>query len=897
MSDKNDKSSDDNDNDNIWLFSPENDAHKYAETNAQLQNRLSIQPHSQASKTNKTTNILVDEYSDHLTGGNLTTDFKLNNPSRLSAIKMRIELARANSIDWLTTQLIYERDQGNYFNIAPVFIGFGIWTYFTVAFEPSLLIVISTLIAVLILIFKTTTRGFLYYFSVMIALVLGGMTAAQTQVNRAQMQVPSTQITSNIRGIVLSIDKNTRGSPRYLIRPTYIEKLMGHKLPRRVRISTSKKYKKFQPGDTISGLARISPLPGPAYPGGYDFAFFAWFKGHAMSGFFMGAPTPTKIALKTSMLENINIIISNWRVSVGTRIRAGIEGEPAELAVALITGDRSGLSARTQESLRKSGLAHILAISGLHMALVTLTMVWLVRSVLLFIPNLANKYPIKKWAIGVGFIVATLYLFLSGSAIATQRAWIMISIMMLANLMDRPAITIRSVAVAAFVILILFPASLFSPGFQMSFAAVVALVSIYKTWTKHQQHKVKLRKDRGLILNSIGTTIRYGIGLSFTSLIAGTATAFFAAWHFHRIAPLGFIANLGAMPIVSALVMPLALISVLLMPYGLEGLTLMPLGLAIEAVVWVSDKTNSIPIDFSTGIQSRQMLYASLAMLGTALLPIGKLRYVSIIPTIVLIYTMTQAQSVPHLLIAQDGRTIAVATNLLKENYSRELIINASLDSKIGKGALTLLYPKRNKFISQIWLKAYSGGLASPIDWEVDKSAYSKAGVEINKGNSKNINLKKNHCDKEQCNFMLGNTSVYIIYNPKLISKACEKADILAAPRLWYVRCKTRSPKVILKRQDFERNGSHAIWLTLSKDREREKDILKIKIKTAWHPVKIEPTPNHYVDANSTQLSDLISEKNSARRPWLRRYEISRNYKSKKTKKSKSTDNITDKPK
>jgi len=871
MSDRDNNTSNSNESENNWVFSPKTQAREELEDE-----QTSVRNTKELQTSNIIDNLdikLLD--NEENSSSELSHRFDVNPPTKVSSIKLRFELAIDNSKDWIITQLVLERDQGNFINIAPIFLGLGIWIYFTIAFEPILSVLIATLIVAILAIYKFKSRGALFHSTVITALVLAGMTAAQWQVKRAQMEVPSTQITSKIQGLVLSVDKNTRGSPRYLIRPTYIEKLQGHKLPKRIRLSTLKKYKKFRPGDTISGLTRLSPLSGPAYPGGYDFAFFAWFKGHAMSGFFMGEPNKSDLPIITSKLEKINIVIANLRASVGQRVRAGIKGEPGDLAVALITGDRSGLSRKTQESLRKSGLAHILAISGLHMALVTLTMVWLVRSVLLLIPELSNKYPIKKWAIGIGFLIATFYLFLSGNAIATQRAWIMISIMMLASLLDRPAITIRSVAVAAFIILLLFPASLFSPGFQMSFAAVVALVSIYRIWTKYQQNKMNIRKDRGLILNTIGSTIRYGVGLSFTSLIAGTATAFFAAWHFHRIAPLGFIANLGAMPIVSVLVMPLALASVLLMPYGLESVTLVPLGLAIEAVVWVSEKTNSIPINFNTGIQPKSMLFASLTILGTALLPIGKLRYFSIVPIFIFIFITTQTIQIPHLLIAQDGRTIAAATNLINNDLSNKKNSQQQFNTKKGEGALTLLYPRRNKFVSQIWLKAYSGG----ID-----------GGKRNESLAPSKNRTK-YCDKEQCKFLLGKTSVYIIYNPKLISNACEHADILAAPRLWYVRCKSRTPKIILKRQDFEKNGSHAIWLSAKGDdndiTNGDKEVIEIEIKTAWHPVKIAPTPTQYVEPNNNPNEDFISNQNSTRRPWLRRYEMQKSTYKKVTKNRK----------
>src|SRR6185437_16523783 len=155
-------------------------------------------------------------------------------------------------------------------------------------------------------------------------------------------------------------------------------------------------------------------------------------------------------------------------------------GETGEIAVALITGERAGISEAVNQAMRDSGLAHILSISGLHMVIMAGTVFWLVRALLALVPALVLRFPIKKWAAGSALVAASFYLALSGAAVPTVRSWIMMSIVLLAVMLDRPALTVRNVALAALAILVVAPDSLFDPSFEMSFAAVVALVALYE---------------------------------------------------------------------------------------------------------------------------------------------------------------------------------------------------------------------------------------------------------------------------------------------------------------------------------------------------------------------------------------------------------------------------------
>jgi len=556
----------------------------------------------------------------------------------------------------------------------------------------------------------------------------------------------------------------------------------------------------------ISGLARLQPISGPAYPCAYDFAFASWMEGLGMSGFFMGAPVTAVNPVRPAFGDRAMALLNNIRSSITGRIRAGLPGEAGDIAAALITGDRTGLSNETQESLRRSGLAHILAISGLHMALVTLTVIWLIRILLILVPGLGEHYPVKKWAVMSGFAAATIYLLLSGASVATQRAWLMISVMLAASLMDRQAITMRSVAIAAIIILAVSPSSVFQPGFQMSFAAVAALVSVYRDWNEHRTGRMEKSLAGGQ--GFIGGTMRYFGSLAGTSLIAGLATTLFALWHFHRVAPMGVVSNLAAMPLVSLFVMPLALAAMVLMAFGFERLALSPMGTAIEGVVAVSDKVNSYGMDFETGAKPLLLLVCSGLFLVIVCGLRTKLRFLALVPFAGIIAGASMKPVIPDLLIAQDGRAIAVRSEL----------VNASENNEQSAGTLSLPYPDRNKFVTGIWQKAFSPG--TPLG-----------------GMPQGIT-----CTNDSCRFSINERQVEVVYDPDLLDEACQSADILLAPRLWWVNCRGREPELVLKRGDFERFGVHSLFL----------EEAAIRIETGW-----------------PDSGEAVS-----RRPWLQRIEI-----------------------
>jgi competence protein ComEC len=290
--------------------------------------------------------------------------------------------------------------------------------------------------------------------------------------------------------------------------------------------------------------------------------------------------------------------IDALRANVNARIRAALPDETGEIAVALITGERGGISDEVNQAMRYSGLAHILSISALHMVIMAGTVFWLVRALLALVPGLALRYPIKKLA------AVSFYLVLSGAPVPTVWSWIMMSIVLIAVMLDRPALTMRNVALAALAILIVAPESLFDPSFEMSFAAVVGLVALYEWLSERGRQSLKE-------VSPLWATLRRGAGLvggaAATTLVAGTAVAPFAVYHFHRMTHYGLIANLVAAPLVSLLIMPMALLSLLAMPFGLEAWPLKAMSLGIDSWLARESGWHRFPAPSRSCLRSRAL--------------------------------------------------------------------------------------------------------------------------------------------------------------------------------------------------------------------------------------------------------------------------------------------------
>jgi len=241
----------------------------------------------------------------------------------------------------LKQSVIHEVETGLGFNFLPVFLGLGILIYFTIPAEPSIYAIVLTVSVLVFLAVKLELQSKLYYFLLCLAVILTGMFFAQSATLLNQTSIIERQTTTQLKGIVLGVDKSRRGASRYLIKPISLEGLEDDEIPRRLRISSVAKHKEILPGETISGLVRVQPVSGPVYPGGYDFSFFAWYEGMGGSGFFMGKPTQKKTTHVLGYSERFTVLVNRMRIAVEKRILQTMPNDTGKIAVALVTGNKT----------------------------------------------------------------------------------------------------------------------------------------------------------------------------------------------------------------------------------------------------------------------------------------------------------------------------------------------------------------------------------------------------------------------------------------------------------------------------------------------------------------------------------------------------------------------------
>ena len=453
-----------------------------------------------------------------------------------------------------------------------VAFGAGVTAYFTAAAEPSIWLPAAFAgpgLAVLIMAANPFARG-LAWLALMFA--LGCCTAmlrvASVDAPRLDYAPPRiageaciAQITPRASFTQLIADewKPSAGLP-----PGFAATLRWRSPPEDLRA-----------GERIKVSVRLFPVDGPVYPGSYDPRRIAYFEGVGGDGWIGKTTERAGLCREQTWMEKAR----HW---YRDRLLAMVDGPPGGLLVGVTTGWRGDIPRQQITAMREAGLGHLLAISGLHVGLVVGLVLFAARAGFAAIPALVLHYPVKKWAAAAGLTVGLAYLAFSGGSVPTQRAMIMLGLVLIALLFDRVEVSMRPVAWAAVIVLMVAPEAILSPSFHLSFAAVIGLVAVFETWRRW-------RYRRGEIGFRWPWAARYLAGVSATTLVATFATMPFAAFHFHQIALMSLLANLVAVPLFAFVLMPAMLIGTMLLPFGLEGLPWQAAGLAAEAIFAVGE--------------------------------------------------------------------------------------------------------------------------------------------------------------------------------------------------------------------------------------------------------------------------------------------------------------------
>jgi competence protein ComEC len=553
----------------------------------------------------------------------------------------------------LKALLALEAAPGRLLPWLPVGFGVGIILYFTTDREPALWAVSAAAIAAILLAITARERILSLVMALAFASVACGFAVATIKTASIAHPILRYAATADIKGFV-EVREEREKTDRIVVRVTQAEGGRLNVAPKRVRVAVRKGTAPAV-GEFVAFRARLLPPLGPLRPGGYDFARDMFFQNIGASGYVYGRIKIEKPPTERSLLLRYQALIDGIRELVDDRIRASLSGDRGSIASALITGKRDAISTPVNDAMYVSSLAHVLSISGYHMAVVAGIVFFILRAGLALFARFATMRPIKKWAAMAALVAATFYLLLSGAEVATQRSYIMIVIVLIGVMFDRPALTFRTLAVAAFAVLLLSPQAVIHPSFQMSFAATLALVAGY-------QYTLPWRPtaDSSLTQRAALWGAREIVGLVLASLVAGLATTPYAAFHFHRLAPYGVLANLLAMPVVSAWVMPMGILGVVALPFGFDAPFWRMMGAGLDWMIavaqWVANLPGAIGRMAAFGVGP--LLLASVGILLICLLR-TRLRWSGVM-AVLFASIWAWATPQPDIYIAGDGQTAAV---------------------------------------------------------------------------------------------------------------------------------------------------------------------------------------------------------------------------------------------
>ncbi len=536
----------------------------------------------------------------------------------------------------------------------PVGFGLGIAGYFQIPREPEAWMLAALGGAIVVLAGSLPRAGPLARILLIAALLPGlGFETAALRSRIVAAPVLPRPMMANVSGRIVGLDRSSTDRPRVLLDRVAIGSLEPATTPARVRISVDPATpgNLLQPGLRLLAQARLTPPPAPSEPGGFDYRRQAWFERLGAIGY---ARTPV-VETEGSDEGSFSQLAFRARMAASAHIRRLVPDQGGAFAAAILTGDRSGIDRSVEAALRASSLYHIVSISGLHMTLLAAAVFALIRYGLALVPRLALVWPLKKIAAAVALAAGLAYLVISGLDVPAQRSYVMTAMVLAAILADRPALTMRAVALAGLLVLAFAPESLVQPGFQMSFAATVALVAAFEAlrgqaWWRVTQTHPGWRFARPVI------------GVAMTSLVAGLATAPISAFHFNTMTQYGLVANLLAVPAMGLVVMPAAVVGILLAPLGLDWLPFTVAGLGMSYVIAVARFVAGLG-GAVTGVPAGPAASLGLIVFGgiVFVLWIGRGRWAGV-AIAALGFGLWAAHERPAVVIADDGRLFGVAT-------------------------------------------------------------------------------------------------------------------------------------------------------------------------------------------------------------------------------------------
>lgn len=666
----------------------------------------------------------------------------------------------------------------------PVILGAGIIAYFSLRFEPAAiaLYVPTFLMWVMAgLAYPKRYDGFLAAtictVLIILSLFMSGISLSKLRTDLTQTPMLTKSIGPvELSGVVQDIDILEEESGfRAILTDLEIEKLSENKTPYSIRL-TFRKHDPVPVGSRIQTLAKLNPPSAPVAPGAFDFQKYAYFK--KMGGFGFAFKPPEVMGDQHVEANKISVFWERLRLSISDRIRSVLPEHQAATIVALVTGERVSITKEDREALRQAGLAHLLAISGLHVGLVGGILFFFSRGIMALFPRFSLYHPIKKYAAFLSFLGIIFYTFLVGAPVPTIRALFMTGLVLFAVMIDRVAISLRMVALAATGILIFQPNALLGASFQLSFAAVTGLVAFYEAMRRYYPDLYRgADRFRRMLL--------YILGVSLTTIVASLATGPLIVYHFQEFPLLSLPSNIIAMPLMGFIVMPAAVMAMVLSSIGLDTYLWMVAGYGVELIIEMSRDIASVKSAILTPPMwpPSALLFLTLSFLCLCLLR-GRYRTLSclfLLFGVISIWFYKQ----PDIMISSSGKLAAI-----KAHDARIYV-----SSRVAE-----------RFISKSWMQIYGQGHDKTTKWH---------------------SLDTIHCDESGCLWNHNNKIIGFSYEPHEHDFECANVHLLIARDPVKVKdCKA----VVIDKFDLYFNGAHAIWL----DDMQIKSVKQIRGQRPW---------------------------------------------------------------
>ncbi len=440
---------------------------------------------------------------------------------------------------------------------------------------------------------------------------------------------------------------------------------------KKVKIVVRTKLDNIKNMDKIIANVNLMPPPAPVLPGSFDYARYAFFNDIDGIGYAMGN---VKIIQRSDI--NTFSTIAKLKEVISKSFYDNMEAKNAAIASALFLGNTKKIDPSTYDNIRISGIAHLLAISGMHVALVA-GIIFVTSSIIFSkIYNPFIKINNKKISAVITICFSYFYLLIANAPISAQRAFTMTTLFLIGILIDRETNPVRTIGFAALIILLITPEALLSASLQMSFSACLSLIYGFKF----------LKRIPLFCFNSNTSTttkfFSYFLSIILASIFATLATSIFIMFHFKNFSTYSLLTNLLAIPIAEFIIMPCGMLAIALLPIKLEFLAFYPMEIGIKILLYISDKIASFPgATFNVYKVDSSSLF--LFVIGCLCFMIVKtrLKYVGILPIITAFIVIINFE-LPDIAISKTGKLIAVKDlgdnrlqliNGFRERYSKKI--------------------------------------------------------------------------------------------------------------------------------------------------------------------------------------------------------------------------------